>query len=276
MKTQIVTQKQDLTSLSWAKARQSSGTAGSFLKSYDVLGGHKVYYKLSDYDPVNGIVGHECINEIVVDRLLEILGVEHLSYQLVHADVLINGRIHSTWLNASEDFKKPGESKLALDAYYELERQGDESPLEFCVRMGWAEQAWMSIAVDYLILNRDRHGANLEVLRNSRARTLRLAPLFDHGLSLLFRAHDDAQVAAFDVMADLPVQSFFGTRSTWDNLRLIPEAEFPRFEGLRESDKSALFEGLEEATTPLWREKAWQLIWQRWCRYEALRAEGRR
>ena len=32
---QIVTELQDLTYLSWAKARQSSGTAGSFLKSYE-------------------------------------------------------------------------------------------------------------------------------------------------------------------------------------------------------------------------------------------------
>lgn len=42
------------------------------------------------------------------------------------------------------------------------------------------------LAVDFLILNRDRHGANIEVLRNARARTLRIAPLFDHGLSLLY------------------------------------------------------------------------------------------
>ena len=62
MKSQVVANKQDLTALSWAEARQSSGTAGTFLKSYDDLGPRKVYYKLSDYDAVNGIVGHECVN----------------------------------------------------------------------------------------------------------------------------------------------------------------------------------------------------------------------
>ncbi len=276
MKSQVVANKQDLTALSWAKARQSSGTAGTFLKSYDDLGPRKVYYKLSDYDAVNGIVGHECVNEIVVDRLLTILGVEHVSYQLVHADVLVDGRVHDTWINASEDFKKPGEGKLALDAYYELEREGGETPIEFCMRMGWSREVWEAVVVDYLVLNRDRHGANLEVLRNPRARTLRLAPLFDHGLSLMFRARDDEQVAAFDVMADLPVQSFFGTRSAWQNLQLIPAGELPAFDGLRESDEAALFEGLEGATTPLWRSKAWQMVWQRWCAYEAFRSERRR
>lgn len=274
MKSQIITQKQDLTMLSWAKARQSSGTAGSFLKSYDDLGPRKTYYKLSDYDVTRGIVGHECVNEIVVDRLLEVLGVEHVSYQLIHADVCVGGKVYETWLNASEDFKQPGESKIALDTYYELEREGDESPLGFCKRMGWLDQAWRAIAVDYLILNRDRHGANLEVLRNPKARTLRLAPLFDHGLSLMFRARDDEQVGAFDVMADLPVQSFFGSRSARRNLELIPHGKLPRFNALREGDREALFEGLDKATTSLWRQKAWDMIWQRWCSYEALRAQG--
>lgn len=274
MKSQIIAQKQDLTMLSWAKARQSSGTAGTFLKSYDDLGPRKTYYKLSDYDVTCGIVGHECVNEIVVDRLLEILGVEHVAYQLIHADVSIGGKVYATWLNASEDFKQPGESKVALDTYYELESEGDESPLDFCERMGWLEQAWQAIVVDYLILNRDRHGANLEVLRNPKTRTIRLAPLFDHGLSLMFRAHDDEQVAAFDVMADLPVQSFFGSHSARSNIELIPHKKLPQFNALRKSDRDALFEGLEEATTPLWRKKAWKMIWKRWCSYEALRTQG--
>ena len=273
MKSQIVMQKQDLTRLSWAKARQSSGTAGSFLKSYDDLGSSKTYYKLSDYDSVRGIVGHECVNEIVVDRLLTILGVEHVGYQLIHADVAIGGKVFDTWLNASEDFKLPGESKVALDTYYELERAGSETPIEFCVRMGWAQQVWQSVVVDYLVLNRDRHGANLEVLRNPRARTLRLAPLFDHGLSLMFRARTDEQVVAFDVMADLPVQSFFGSHSARYNLELIPPEDLPRFRPLREADRAALLEGLEGITSPQWRQKAWEMIWQRWCAYEAFRAE---
>lgn len=273
MKPQIITCKQDLTALSWAKARQSSGTAGTFLKSFDDLGERKTYYKLSDYDAVDGIVGHECVNEIVVDRLLSMLGVEHVGYQLIHADVMVGGKVYDTWLNASEDFKRPGESKVALDTFYELEREGSETPLEFCVRMGWAQQAWETLVVDYLILNRDRHGANLEVLRNPKARTLRLAPLFDHGLSLMFRAHDNNAVEAFDVMADLPVQSFFGSRSTWENLKLIPPAELPQLNPLRAANRKALFEGLDDATTPLWREKTWAMIWERWCAYEAFRSE---
>lgn len=268
---QIINELHDLTYLSWAQARQSSGTAGSFLKSYDDTGSRKVYYKLSDYRVGTGIVGHECINEIVVDRLLTILGVDHLHYRLIHANVLVDGAILETWLNASDDFKAPGESKIALDTYFELERNQDESPLSFCIRKGWGHRIWEMLAVDYLILNRDRHGANIEVLRNPRARTLRLAPLFDHGLSLLWQCHTTEAVRAFDVTADARTQSFVGTHSTKENLELIPADEFPRLGKLYEEDRHALFDGLEDATSPEWRDAVWSLIWQRWCHLETLR-----
>lgn len=269
---QIVAQLQDLTYLSWARARQSSGTAGSFLKSYDDAGEKKLYYKLSDYRAGDGIVGHECVNEIVVDRLLEILGIPHLHYQLIHAKVLVDGTEYITWLNASEDFKAPGESKLALDTYYELERLEGESPLDFCLRMSWGERIWEMLLVDYLILNRDRHGANLEVLRNPRGRTLRLAPLFDHGLSLLFRCRSEEDFVDFDVMADLPVQSFVGSASAERNLVLIPQDAFSKLGVLYEGDRRALFDGLEDATTKAWRDVVWRMIWQRWCKLATLRA----
>ena len=109
--------KQDMTYLSWSKIRNSSGTAGSFLKAYSMLGGKKIYYKLSNFDKIKGIVGHECVNEIIVDRLLDILGVPHLYYELICADVMIDGKTHEVYLCASEDFKQRGESKLALDTY---------------------------------------------------------------------------------------------------------------------------------------------------------------
>ena len=108
MNTQLIREKQDLTYLSWSVYRNSSGTAGSFLKSYSELGGRKVYYKLSNFDKVQGVIGHECVNELIVDRLLTVLGIPHLSYQLIHADIMVDGvytdqiehtaRRYSAWL----------------------------------------------------------------------------------------------------------------------------------------------------------------------------------
>ena len=73
----IIHEIQDMRYLKWTRTRNSSGTAGSFLKSYDNTGKRKMYYKLSDYDSRKGIVSHECVNEIIAQRLLDILEIEH-------------------------------------------------------------------------------------------------------------------------------------------------------------------------------------------------------
>lgn len=270
MSAGIIHELQDLTHLSWSLIRSSSGTAGSFLKATSDLGGKKTYYKLSNYDSVQGVVGHECVNELIVDRLLSVLGVDHLSYQLIHAMIDVNGRPMETWLCASEDFKVRGEDKVALDVYYELEREPGESPLEFCIRRGWAEYVYKMLAVDFLILNRDRHGANMEVLRDTKKRTVRLAPIFDHGLSLVFNCHDEKAVQDFDVMQDRPVQCFVGSRSAAENLKLIPPDAMPALNPLKETDRAFIMKGLDAVLPQMWLDKIWEMLERRWRFYADL------
>lgn len=268
MNKQIIKEKQDLTYLSWSLIRNSSGTAGSFLKAYSELGGKKQYYKLSNFDKVQGVIGHECVNEIIVDRLLTVLGIPHLSYQLIHADVEIDGKIHEVYLCASEDFKEKGESKIALDAYKEKEALPNETALEFCIRMGWETYIYQMLVVDYLILNRDRHGANIEVLRNSRKRMINLVPLFDHGLSMLCRCMSDNQAEDFDVMNDKLCNNYIGSKSTWENLKLIPTDKMPELNNIKESDRQFIMDGLDGIISDTLQNKIWEMIWKRWCAYE--------
>ena len=266
--TEIIHKKQDLTYLNWSRIRHSPGTAGSFLKATSELSGTKIYYKLSNYDIVRGVVGHESLNELIVDRLLTLLGIEHLPYQLIHAEILLDGKVRETWLCASESFREKGEDKQAIDVCYESERLENESALDFCVRMGWSDYIWQMLVVDYLILNRDRHGANIEVLRNKKKKSLRLAPLFDHGLSLLCRCETEEAIEKFDVMADLPVQCYVGSRSAQENLKLIPTDQMPKIDPLKKSDKSVLLEGLNGVISQSLQDKIWDMIWKRWCYYE--------
>lgn len=268
MDSQLILEKQDMTYLSWSKIRHSSGTAGSFLKSYSELGGKKIYYKLSNYDSVKGVIGHESVNELIVDRLLTILGIPHLSYQLIHGDILVNEQREETYLCASEDYKQKGEDKVALDVFYEAEHLPGESPLDFCIRMGWGSYLWQMLAVDFLILNRDRHGANIEVLRNKKKKTIRLAPLFDHGLSLLCTCLSPEAVDRFDIMEDRMVQSYVGSRSAKENLSLIPADQMPLLHSLKESDKTTILDGLDEILPQNLLNKIWDMIWNRWCYYE--------
>ena len=271
---QIIHTPQDLTYLSWSKIRNSSGTAGSFLKSQEDTADGRIYYKLSDYDSYHGIVGHESVNEIIADRLLTILDIPHLSYQLIHADILVDNKPICTWLCASRNFRKRGESKVALDSFYDSNKLPDESPLDFCIRYGWAEYIHQMLLVDYLILNRDRHGANIEVLINRYRKTVRLAPLFDHGVSFYCRSLDDTSLAKEDPMADKPVQCFVGSRSAWDNLHLIPQGQYPRVRPLKETDRAVLLADLEDAVSSYRLERTWEMIWRRWQAYENLRNQG--
>lgn len=270
----IIHELQDLTYLSWTKTRGSSGTAGSFLKSYEDTANVKKYFKLSNYDPYYGITGHECVNEIIVDRLLTTLGIEHLSYELIHAKIIIDDKEYITWLCASDDYKKKGERKTALDVFYQVEKNKDESPLEFCIRKGWEAQIYQMLVVDFLILNRDRHGANMEVLINKVTKTERLAPLFDHGVSLLSRCPDIETMLRDNLLEDKPIQCFVGSHSAYTNLSLIPACKHPQLNQLKESDLNSLTEGLSEALDERYLERIKEMIWRRWQVYENLRNKG--
>lgn len=265
---QIIYNLQDMTYLNWAKARNSSGTAGSFLKAYEDTPNGKIYYKLSNYDAFRGIIGHECVNEIISDRLLTLLGIEHLPYQLIHAKIHVDDKPLETWLCASRDFKQRGDTKIALDAYYQAERNPGESPLEFCIRSGWERSIYEMLVVDYLILNRDRHGANMEVLRNRYQKTVRLAPLFDHGLSFFCRCEDETALEKEDVMADKPVQCFVGSHSAEKNLQLIPAGKFPELRPLQKNGLHSLVTGLDAVIGQRWLDRILEMIWKRWQSYE--------
>lgn len=264
----IIAEKQDLTYLKWSHIRSSSGTAGTFLKSESNLDGKKTYYKLSNFDITKGVIGHECINEIIVDRLLTLLGVEHLSYELIFADIEIENTIYSTYLCASRDFKRKGESKIALDNYYTANAIKGESHYDFCTRMQWQNYIDTMIAVDFIILNRDRHGANIEVLRNARAHTLRIAPLFDHGLSLLYSCLTDEEAEKFDIHEDKPCQNFIGGHSCYENLQLIKNRDKVFSNKLEKEDKQYMFSGLETMLSDVFIDKIWRMIYERYEIYE--------
>ena len=260
----IIKELRDMRYLAWAKSRKSSGTAGSFLKSYDDSGRIKKYYKLSDFDPVRGIVGHECVNEIIVQRLMSYLKIRHLEYRLIHAVVNINEHDYETWLCESEDYKAPDESKIALEDYYLINRIDGESPFSFCLRNGWADEIYGMLLIDYIVLNRDRHGANVEVLRSGKNKSLRLAPLFDHGLSLLCTCHSESELKAFNVMEDRKVQAFVGTNSTKANVKLISKEFIEKCPEINENVIDRALDGLDDIMGREYLKKISNMICERW------------
>lgn len=258
----VVHTLQDLRHLEWSESGQTSASGGTFLKARTGVGGHATYYKLSCYDSYRGVYGHECVNEIIASRLMGLLGVVHVRYALVHARILVDGQEHETWLARSKSFRKSGESKMAFDTFFDLRHETGESPLAFCERLGWLEDIQRMMLVDYLIANRDRHGANIEVLRG-RDGSLRLAPLFDNGVSLVFSCYGDVHaVAEFDPLKDVRANNFIGTRSLEENLRFVP-ADVPVGD-IREENRAELLAGLDGVLPEEHLEAIWQIIWQRW------------
>ena len=269
----IFEELRDMRYLNWTKTRKSSGTAGSFLKAYDDTGIVRRYYKLSDYVTGRGIDGHECINEIIVQRLMRVLDIDHLEYRLLHATVVVDDAEYETWLCESDDFKNQGESKIALEDFFAAQRLAGETPLDMCIRMGWESTIYNMLILDYLILNRDRHGANIEVLRSKKNRNYRLAPLFDHGLCLMCQSRSEAEFKSFDVMDDKRVQAFIGTNSTKDNLSLIPKdyiREFVSSHEITEELRKMLCNKISDIMPLVFCEKTWEMRSGRWKDLESI------
>lgn len=122
----------DLTYLKWSISRYSSGTLGSFLKSYEEDDAGKIYYKMSNFSPVQGVFGHESFNEMVAKNILQILGYDYLDYELLNARIMVNHTEYVTWLTKSRDYKRIGEKKVAIENYYEINRQEGESKAAIC------------------------------------------------------------------------------------------------------------------------------------------------
>lgn len=263
----LIKEIQDLKYLNWADVKLSPGTSGSFLKAYEEVKGERFYYKLSNYDSYRGVFGHESVNELIASRLLDILDVRHLQYQLIHAIIQIDGQAIETYINKSANFRKSNERKIAFDTYYDLHRKQNENPLDFAIRMGWEEYIYRMMMFDYLICNRDRHGANIELLVDEKD-NVRPAPLFDHGVSLLFSCYDSQNsIQRFDVMEDRVVQNFIGSKSLEYNLQLLPKNKNVFKRELREKDKEKLLKDLDGILSAEHLTRIWDMIWKRWNRY---------
>lgn len=255
----------DLTNLEWAKARQSSGTAGSYLKSYSYSHGIKVYYKLSFYDDLNGIFGYEAINEIIAMELAKKLNYPYLEYKLLHAKVRINNKEYITYVTSSYDFKKLNESKITLENYYEYNKLNNEDVISFLKRIDLNSDIYKMLIFDYLIMNRDRHGANIEILYDKKSKNIRLAPFFDQGLSLLSPAYLDSDIISFDITKETKVNSFIASSSLVNNLDLVPTFYFP----LIKIDFDEIFDkiGIDNIYT----KKAKEMLKWRWKTLESIR-----
>lgn len=89
-----------------------------------------------------------------------------------------------------------------------------------------------------------------------------------------FSCKSDEEAERFDPMRDVPVQSFTGSRSLFENVKSIPVEKLPRLRRLEEDDRSIIFENLDKILSPSFLDKIWEIIMKRWQYYENLRHQG--
>ena len=249
----------DIRKLGWSKSTGSMATDGVYMKTEHIIDGKKHYLKLSNYDSYRGIYGHESVNELIASRLGEMLGFNVPAGELKKSLVRIDGNDYEAYVFLSASYKIT-ESRVSFENFYVDHRLStEESPLDFCRRYSWESEIYKMFIFDYLIINRDRHGANLEVLKNSENR---LSPLFDNGLSFACSCVQVGDLETFDIMADRPVNSFIGEKRLARNLALIDRKL--QFNELRASTRDILFKDLTGVLHERYYDVIWDIILRRW------------
>lgn len=255
----------DLRNIDWEQSNGILGTNGCYFKTRTLENGTYYYYKLSAYNSEVGFYGHESANEVIVSRLCKILGVSCADYKLEKVLVRLNNMDYETYACKSKSYRSGVESAISIEDFYLENRVGTEDIVSFMHRIGQESFLNKLILIDYMIINRDRHGANLDIL--SDGKHIRFAPLFDNGLSFICSiTHDisnyEDRITKFDALSDLPVNNYIGSRNLFENLKLLSKQE--TLNALKRSDRQRLFYGVPDILDKTYRDKIWQIITYRY------------
>lgn len=257
----------DLAHLNWTTTHNGGVSYGCYYKATEIKNGKKYYYKCSNFYSNNKYFGDESANEVICSRLLRILGFDCVKYTLVYALVKIKGNVYKTYVCKSENFFVQYSSRATLEDMHDV--YDSLSVNDLVVKLGIQKQVKHMLIADFITLQRDRHGGNIELLCKNNKWTM--SPLFDNGLGLLapFPSKSGMSIEAYDILADIPVNNYIGTRSLYENLRYIDRPI--KVTRLTKADKSRIFYGLHDALPKEYIDKIWKLITYR---YMFLRQRG--
>jgi hypothetical protein len=251
----------DYTRLQWLYGQSTSD--GQYLKTQD----NKYYYKLSDYC-YGSFTSHESMLEVVASRVGSELGLPVLKYSGAMASINLDGKIREAYIARSLNYCTEGKSSMPLNTYYFTNRHSNESPYQFCVRIGLKEYIENIIIFDYLIMGVDRHGRNIELLCSSKG--VEPAPIFDNGRCLTYACGNRIEnILNYDYTVPGQGNNFIGGIDLERNLKLIthPHALKP----LTDTSRSHIFYGLNKH----YDSRHLNIIWTALCyRYKNLKDKG--
>lgn len=246
----------DLTYLEWYDRCSGTSSYGMLNKAEEIIADEHFYYKMSRMLG-NKVVGFDSVYEVIASRFLDILGIPHVSYELINALVHINDINLHTWICKSKDYKKPDMDVVSVQEFCTSKDTAEEELLQV-----FDEQELHKIYLtDFLIANVDRHGGNTEIISYPDG-SFSIAPLFDHGMSLLNWAPNEEAVQHFDVMSTRDTNNFIGSSDLYENLFKIKKPI--EVNALHEKARSYIFHDISRALPRGLIDKSWELIWRRY------------
>lgn len=191
----------DLTGLEFTLSMNGSGSAGSFYKAID----NDWYYKLS-YPIGNGTFCYESVNEVLASRLCSLCGFLNAGYELVYAKIKLLQNEYLVYLCKSKNYKRVDENRVTLETYCTLS-DIDHNDIANLSNKPFFNDLLNMVLIDYIINNRDRHGANIELLLSANGE--RLSPIYDCGSSLLAQLqYNRERIEYYNVLSDGPVNNY--------------------------------------------------------------------
>ena len=206
----------DLRCLNFSLGNQGSGSAGTLYKSSTPNWFFKLSH-FSEYAPDD--YGYESVCEVIGSRLCNSLNITNASYSILHALINIGNRKYTLYLCVSRNFKERNEKRTTLENLLKL--QGFDtielmSNFNNCKALSFYDDLCKMLLVDYILDNRDRHGANIELL--TKGDSFRLAPVYDTGYSLLSPLNYDVdKFKDFNPLHNGPVNNFLISRY-WEDV----------------------------------------------------------
>ncbi len=216
----ITKAQQDLRYLSWNELDKPSGLHVQEATAREGTGARAVLYRAPVARVGARFVPPSGANELVACRLMDALGIPHADTRLVNGLVRLAGEERPLWITRYKNLRGTGVRAMPLEAFFELRAQQGESPLDFCVRMGWQLQVAQMMLVDYLTANRTRSARELYVQALPDG-SFKLAPLMG-GRTALTSSFSSATWRV-NAMADLSTSNYIGSGSLDENLRWAVE-----------------------------------------------------
>lgn len=214
------------------------------------------FYKASTFGYEQGFIGHEAINEVIVSHFLELIGIPHIDYTLEEMTIKTEYGTFITYVSVSQDFKQ-GKSTMHYEDFEKDEKPESMSQFDFLEMIEQLTYLYQMFFADYCVINRDRHGANIDLIDLST-----FVPLYDNGLTFVAPClNNETAVAQFLPMKDYRVNNYIGSQSLETNLHSIPKGALTLKE-LDKADMRSFIYGMPFSKAH--QEMVWRIVEERW------------